>query len=698
MFLNSRSFFKSVLQPLFAVLFSLLVLPWANAVSYPTVTAMPVGIPDAGNVDIAFTVSGQSAPITSITVAVNLNHAWGGDIRLQLIAPNGTALDLVSGIGGSGGSNTDFAGLYTFVDPATPGALIFSQATGAGGTFTPGSYATSTAGGAPTSLLATFAALTTPQINGTWILKAYDTDSIITGTVNSVTLNIVGTGTNAVCGTPPASIIAPSGAALCSSGTGTAVTSGVNTFTWGCNSTDGGTNTAANACSSIRQYTVTATPTSGASGTISCTSPVNGGSTTTCTSTPGVGFRTASISGCSGTATAAGVNSYTTGAVTADCTVTATYEAVTNGACATPPASIVAPSGAALCSAGTGTAVTSGVNTYTWGCNGANGGTNTAANACSSIRQYTVTATPAAGATGSISCTTPVNGGGTTSCTASPAMGYITGSISGCGGAATGSGVNAYTTAAVVADCTVTATFLQIVNGTCGAANSVAVHDAPSAGLCGTGTASVVATAAGQFTWTCNGANTGTNASCAAPRTYLLTASVSGGNGTATAAAGGVVAYNATGTVTITPNAGYSTITPLGGTCTGALAGTTFTSNPMTADCSVIASFLQIPIVPTTAVSPLSGGSVSCVGPAVFGGTSTCTATPAAGYLFTGFSGCGGTPTSSLTYVTGAITGACLVTASFTSVSIPTLSPMFLAVLAVLALLVGGFSLRKRVL
>jgi len=565
MFLNSRSFFKSVLQPLFAVLFSLLVLPWANAVSYPG-SGTPVGIPDPGSVDITFTVSGQSAPITSITVDVNLNHAWGGDIRLQLIAPNGTALDLVSGIGGSGGSNTDFAGLYTFVDPATPGALIFSQATGAGGTFTPGSYATSTAGGAPTSLLATFAALTTPQINGTWILRAHDTDSIISGVVNSATLNIVGTvvGTNAVCGTPPASIVAPSGAALCSSGTGTAVTSGVNTFTWGCNSTDGGT--------------------------------------------------------------------------------------------------------------------------------------NTAANACSSIRQYTVTATPAAGATGSISCTTPVNGGGTTSCTASPAMGYITGSISGCGGAATGSGVNAYTTAAVVADCTVTATFLQIVNGTCGAANSVAVHDAPSAGLCGTGTASAITTAAGQFTWTCDGANTGTNASCAAPRTYLLTASVSGGNGTATASAGGIVAYNAVGTVTITPNAGYSTITPLGGTCTGSLVGTTFTSTPMGADCSLIASFLQIPIAPTTAVSPASGGTVSCVGPAVFGGTSTCTATPAAGYLFTGFSGCGGTPTSSPTYVTGAITGACLVTASFTSVSIPTLSPMFLAVLAVLALLVGGFSLRKRVL
>ena len=563
MFLNSRSFFKSVMQPLFAVLLSLLALPWANAASYIGSPA-PVAIPDGGNVSITFTVSGQTAPITSMSVDVNFFHEWAGDVRLELIAPNGTSLDLVNALGGVGVSNEVFSGVYNFVDPATPGAGTLANVPSVIVTFAPGPYTTSTVGGTVTNLISTFAALSTAQINGTWTLRAYDLDTIKVGSVNSATLNIGPAGTNAVCGTPPASIVAPSGAALCSSGTGTAVTSGVNTFTWGCNSTDGGT--------------------------------------------------------------------------------------------------------------------------------------NTAANACSSIRQYTVTATPAAGATGSISCTTPVNGGGTTSCTASPAMGYITGSISGCGGAATGSGVNAYTTAAVVADCTVTATFLQIVNGTCGAANSVAVHDAPSAGLCGTGTASAITTAAGQFTWTCDGANTGTNASCAAPRTYLLTASVSGGNGTATAAAGGVVAYNAAGTATITPNAGYSTITPLGGTCTGSLVGTTFTSNPMTADCSLIASFLQLPIAPTTAVSPASGGSVSCVGPAVFGGTSTCTASPAAGYLFTGFSGCGGTPTSSLTYVTGAITGACLVTASFTSVSIPTLSPMFLAVLALLALLVGGFSLRKRVL
>lgn len=42
------------------------------------------------------------------------------------------------------------------------------------------------------------------------------------------------------------------------------------------------------------------------------------------------------ISGCSGTATGVGVNSYTTGAVTANCTVTATLAAL-------PPAVVTTP-------------------------------------------------------------------------------------------------------------------------------------------------------------------------------------------------------------------------------------------------------------------------------------------------------------------------------------------------------------------
>jgi hypothetical protein len=61
---------------------------------------------------------------------------------------------------------------------------------------------------------------------------------------------------------------------------------------------------------------------------LSCTAPVNGGATTSCTSTPTAGYRTASISGCNGTTTDAGINTYTTGAIVADCQVSATFESL----------------------------------------------------------------------------------------------------------------------------------------------------------------------------------------------------------------------------------------------------------------------------------------------------------------------------------------------------------------------------------
>ena len=149
------------------------------------------------------------------------------------------------------------------------------------------------------------------------------------------------------------------------------------------------------------------------------------------------------------------MNSYTSGAISANCTVTAAFEPVVNGTCGTANAvaSLVAPS-ANLCSPGTASTVTTNVNDFTWSCTGAGGGTTAS---CAAPHQYTVTAT--AGANGALNCASPVNGGSTSACTATPASGYRTLTISGCGGTATTAGVDAYTTAAVVADCAVNATF-----------------------------------------------------------------------------------------------------------------------------------------------------------------------------------------------------------------------------------------------
>ncbi|MEQ1543407.1 MAG: hypothetical protein ABL926_14300, partial [Novosphingobium sp.] len=298
------------------------------------------------------------------------------------------------------------------------------------------------------------------------------------------------------------STAAPAISALCSPGTAANFASGINNFTWDCDGAGGGRNVTA--CSSIRQYNITTN--AGANGTLSCTTPVNGGATTTCTSTPNNGYRTASFSGCNGTASGPGVNSYTTGAIVGDCQVSSTYEAMIDGMCATPAASITAPANATLCSAGTAVNFASGISTFTWACNGANGGSNVTT--CSSIRQYTVTTN--AGANGTLSCTTPVNGGATASCTSTPNAGYRTASISGCNGTASGPGVNSYTTGAIVGDCQVSSTYEAMIDGMC-ATPAASITAPANATLCSAGTAANFASGVNTFTWACNGANGGSN-------------------------------------------------------------------------------------------------------------------------------------------------------------------------------------------
>ena len=137
---------------------------------------------------------------------------------------------------------------------------------------------------------------------------------------------------------------------------------------------------------------------------------------------------------------------------------------------------------------------------------------------------YTVsTATvPAANVNGTVSCAdTTVLATNTTTCTAVPSALYRTKSIAGCGGTAATVGVNTYTTGALTANCTATATFELIpvlVNGACGTANAVATLSAPTANRCADASTPTVTSGATSFTWTCAGSNGGTSASCAAPR------------------------------------------------------------------------------------------------------------------------------------------------------------------------------------
>jgi len=225
----------------------------------------------------------------------------------------------------------------------------------------------------------------------------------------------------------------------------------------------------------VASYTVAGDVTPAAAGSISCSNPVTHGNTTTCTALGNVGYTLTGISGCGGTPGT--TNPYTTGAITANCTVTAQYVLrtyVVNGVanpsngssvtCASPvnhgstTTCLVTPiSGYSISSvSGCGAGNLSG-NTYT---------TGTITSACTVVANFTpithvVTAVASPPAGGTVSCGSPVNEGLFTSCSATANAGYALTGLSGCGGVA--STMSPYVTGTITSPCTVNATFASVL-------------------------------------------------------------------------------------------------------------------------------------------------------------------------------------------------------------------------------------------
>gem|GEM_PF-615807 len=164
-------------------------------------------------------------------------------------------------------------------------------------------------------------------------------------------------------------------------------------------------------------------------------------------------------------------------------------------------------------------------------------------------------------------------------------------------------------------------------------------------------------------------------ASITPPSTFTIAPSA-GANGTISPNAAQIVASGATSVFTVLPNAGFTAA--VGGTCGGSMVGTTYTTNAVAANCTVIASFAAILPGPFT-VTPSAGanGTISPNASQIVasGATSVFTVTPNTGFTASVGGTCGGTLVGS-SYTTNAVALSCTVTASFAaSLPPPALTP-----------------------
>lgn len=87
------------------------------------------------------------------------------------------------------------------------------------------------------------------------------------------------------------------------------------------------------------------------------------------------------------------------------------------------------------------------------------------------------------------------------------------------------------------------------------------------------------------------------------PSTHAVTASV-GNGGSITPATVQTITEGDAATFTVTPNSGYE-ISSVGGTCGGSLSGNTYTTNAITAACTVVATFALLDQAAPVPVMPM---------------------------------------------------------------------------------------------
>lgn len=268
------------------------------------------------------------------------------------------------------------------------------------------------------------------------------------------------------------------------------------------------------------------------------------------------------------------------------------------------------------------------------------------------LNRYAVTGL--AGANGRIDpATQTVDHGAAATFTVTPDVGYIA-AASGCGGTLAG---NLYTTAPIVAPCTVTASFARAYalsvaksgtgSGTVAGPGIDCGNDCKETYASGTQVPLAANPAAGSTFAGWSGSCTGTgacnltfNAAKAVTatfriKTYLIAATASPLAGGTVTCTPNPVSHGGKSACSATPKTGYA-FSGFSGAC----SGPTCTLTDVVAAQSVTGNFAPKTYPIATAANPAAGGSVTCApNPVSHGGTSLCTAAPNAGYAFGAFSG-----------------------------------------------------------
>jgi hypothetical protein len=198
-----------------------------------------------------------------------------------------------------------------------------------------------------------------------------------------------------------------------------------------------------------------------------------------------------------------------------------------------------------------------------------------------------------------------VGSGQSSQFTVTPATGYHIDSVGGtCGGSRSG---NTYTTDPVTADCTVVANFAIdtfTLTYTAGPNGSIS-GDSPQTVDYGADGSEVIAQPNPNYhfvEWSDGGlaaARTDTSVTADlsvtanfAVDTHTVTPSVGTGSGSISPSSPQEIDHGQTTQFTLTAASGYR-IDSVGGTCGGTLVNNTYTTNPITANCTVVANFVE---------------------------------------------------------------------------------------------------------